>query len=246
MASASQSAYQAARTGSWWTQIVPVVVVLGGFSVYATWRAFEGAFFWAAPYLSPFYSPLIDVHHRYWPYSPALLILGGPLGFRATCYYYRKAYYRAFFLDPPACAVPERKRNYTGETRFPFILQNIHRYFMYIAVIFLAFLWHDAISAFLFPSGFGIGVGTLVLLVNVILLSLYFFSCHSVRHLFGGKVDCFSCVNFGGARHSTWKNLSFLNEHHMLFAWMSLFSVGLADFYVRLVATGAIRDLRIL
>ena len=117
---------------------------------------------------------------------------------------------------------------------------------MYVAVIFLAFLWHDAISAFFFPSGFGIGVGTLVLLVNVILLSLYFFSCHSVRHLFGGKVDCFSCVKFGGVRHSSWKNLSFLNEHHMLFAWMSLFSVGLADFYVRLVASGAIRDLRIL
>ena len=175
-----------------------------------------------------------------------MLILGGPLGFRATCYYYRKAYYRAFFLDPPACAVPERKRNYAGETRFPFILQNVHRYFMYVAVIFLVFLWHDAISAFFFTNGFGIGVGTLVLLVNVILLSLYFFSCHSVRHLFGGKLDCFSCVNFGGVRHSTWKNLSFLNEHHMLFAWTSLFSVGLADFYVRLVASGAIRDLRIL
>jgi len=246
MASASQTAYQAASTGSWWTQIVPVVVVLGGFSVYATWRAFEGAYFWAAPYLSPFYSPLIDVHHRYWPYSPALLILGGPLGFRATCYYYRKAYYRAFFLDPPACAVPERNRNYTGETRFPFILQNVHRYFMYVAVIFLAFLWHDAISAFFFSNGFGIGVGTLVLLANVILLSLYFSSCHSVRHLFGGKLDCFSCVKFGGPRHSTWKNLSFLNERHMLFAWLSLFSVGLADFYVRLVASGAIRDLRIL
>ena len=245
MASASQTAYQAAETGSWWRQIVPVVVILG-FSVYATWRAFEGAYFWASPYLSPFYSPLIDVHHRYWPYSPALLILGGPLGFRATCYYYRKAYYRAFFLDPPGCAVPERKRNYSGETRFPFVLQNVHRYFMYVAIIFLAFLWHDAISAFFFPNGFGIGVGTLVLLVNVILLSLYFSSCHSVRHLFGGKLDCFSCVKFGAGRHATWKNLSFLNEHHMLFAWTSLFSVGFADFYVRLVASGAIRDLRIL
>jgi hypothetical protein len=245
MASASQTAYQAARTGSWWTQIVPVVVILGGFGAYATWRAIEGAYFWAAPYLSPFYSPLIDIHHRYWPYSPALLILGGPLGFRATCYYYRKAYYRAFFLDPPACAAPERKRNYTGETRVPFILQNVHRYFMYVAIIFLAFLWHDAISAFFFPNGFGIGVGTLVLLANVILLSLYFSSCHSLRHLLGGKLDCFSCAKFGGARHSTWKSLSFLNEHHMLFAWASLFSVGFADFYVRLVSSGAIRDLRI-
>jgi hypothetical protein len=32
----------------------------------------------------------------------------------------------------------------------------------------------------------------------------------------------------------------------MLFAWCSLFSVGLADFYIRLVASGAIHDLRLL
>ena len=246
MASASQTMHDAVRTGSWWTQVAPVVVGLGGFSVYATWRAFEGAYFWAAPYLSPFYSPLLDVHHRYWPFSPALLILAGPLGFRATCYYYRKAYYRAFFLDPPACAVGERKRNYCGETRFPFILQNVHRYFMYLAVVFLIFLWHDAIQAFVFADGFGIGLGTLVLLVNVMLLSLYFSSCHSLRHLLGGKLDCFSCATLGKPRHSAWRGLSSLNQHHMLFAWTSLFSVGLADFYVRLVASGAIRDLRLL
>ena len=246
MASATQTAYQQVQTESWWTQVLPVWVLLGGFTVYATWRAFEGAYFWAAPYLSPFYSPLIDVHHHYWPYSPALLILGGPLGFRATCYYYRKAYYRAFFFDPPGCAISEGRHSYSGETRFPFIWQNVHRYFMYIALIFLGFLWHDVIVAFSFPNGFGIGVGTLVLLVNVILLSLYFLGCHSVRHLVGGKLDCFSCAKFGGARHSTWKNLSFLNAHHMLFAWCSLISVGFADFYVRLVATGAIKDIRII
>ena len=247
MASASQTAaYNAVRTGSWWTQILPVVIGLGGFGAYATYRAFEGAFFQWGPYLSPFYSPLIDIHHRYWPYSPALLILAGPLGFRATCYYYRKAYYRAFFLDPAGCAVPERKRNYAGETRFPFILQNAHRYFLYLAIIFIAFLWHDAVKAFFFPDGFGVGVGTLVLLVNVTLLTLYLFSCHSVRHLFGGKLDCFSCAKFGKSRYSTWRSLSFLNERHMLFAWMSLFSVGFADFYVRLVSSGAIKDLRLL
>ena len=247
MASASQTAaYNAVRTGSWWTQILPVVICLGGFGAYATYRAFEGAFFQWGPYLSPFYSPLIDIHHRYWPYSPALLILAGPLGFRATCYYYRKAYYRAFFLDPAGCAVPERKRNYAGETRFPFILQNAHRYFLYLAIIFIAFLWHDAVKAFFFPDGFGVGVGTLVLLINVTLLTLYLFSCHSVRHLFGGKLDCFSCAKFGKSRYSTWRSLSFLNERHMLFAWMSLFSVGFADFYVRLVSSGAIKDLRLL
>ena len=247
MASASQNAvYQAARAGSWWTQVLPVIVGLGGFSLYATWRALEGAYYWSAPYLSPFYSPLIDATHHYWPFSPALLILGGPLGFRATCYYYRKAYYRAFFLDPPACSVPERKRNYRGENRFPFILQNVHRYFMYLAIIFLVFLWHDAVQAFFFAEGFGIRVGTLVLLVNVILLTLYFCSCHSLRHLAGGKLDCFSCAKMGAARHSGWEGISVLNEHHMLFAWASLCSVGFADFYVRLVASGAIKDLRIL
>ncbi len=247
MASASQNAaYNAARTGSWWAQILPVIVVLGGFGVYATFRAFEGAFFQWGPYLSPFYSPLIDAHHHYWRFSPALLILGGPLGFRATCYYYRKAYYRAFFLDPAGCTVPERKRSYWGETRFPFVLQNLHRYFLYFAVIFIAFLWHDAARAFFFPDGFGVGVGTLVLLVNVVLLTLYLFSCHSLRHLFGGKLDCFSCAKFGKPRYSTWRGLSFLNERHMLFAWMSLFSVGFADFYVRLVSCGAIKDLRLL
>jgi hypothetical protein len=247
MAFASQTAaYNAVRTGSWWTQILPVVICLGGFGAYATYRAFEGAFFQWGPYLSPFYSPLIDIHHRYWPYSPALLILAGPLGFRATCYYYRKAYYRAFFLDPAGCAVPERKRNYAGETRFPFILQNAHRYFLYLAIIFIAFLWHDAVKAFFFPDGFGVGVGTLVLLINVTLLTLYLFSCHSVRHLFGGKLDCFSCARFGKSRYSTWRSLTFLNERHMLFAWMSLFSVGFADFYVRLLSSGAIKDLRLL
>jgi hypothetical protein len=247
MASASQTAaYNAARAGSWWAQVIPVIVVLGGFGIYATFRAFEGSLFQWGPYLSPFYSPLIDIHHRYWPYSPALLILGGPLGFRATCYYYRKAYYRAFFLDPGACAIPERKRRYFGETRFPFILQNAHRYFLYLAVVFIAFLWHDTVRAFFFPEGFGIGMGTMVLLVNVILLTLYLFSCHSLRHLFGGNLDCFSCANFAKQRHSTWRALSFLNERHMLFAWMSLFSVGLADFYVRMVASGAIRDIRLL
>jgi len=236
-----------AATGKPWSEILPVWAVLGTFSIYATLRAFEGAYFQWGPYLSPFYSPLIDANHHWWRLSPALLILGGPLGFRATCYYYRKAYYRAFFFDPPGCAVAEKPgRKYFGETKFPFILQNLHRYFLYLAVVFIAFLWHDAIRGFLFDNGFGVGVGSIVLLVNVVLLTLYLFSCHSLRHLAGGKLDCFSCARFGRERHSTWLGLSFLNERHMLFAWASLFSVGLADLYVRLVSFGAIRDLRIL
>ena len=233
------------RRDAWWLELLPVVVVLGAFSVYATWRALEGAYYEWGPYLSPFYSPLIQP--RWWPFSPAILILGGPLGFRATCYYYRKAYYRSFFLDPPACSVGEfRSHKYRGETTFPLILQNLHRYFLYVALIFLIILWYDAIRAFWFDGGFGIGVGSLVLLTNIILLSLYTFSCHSLRHIVGGKLDCFSCVSFGGPRHAAWSGTTILNERHMLFAWLSLFSVGLSDLYVRLVATGAIRDLRLL
>jgi hypothetical protein len=223
-----------------------VVAVLSLFGAYATLRAFEGAFYEWGPYISPFYSPLIDPAHRFWPFSPALLILGGPLGFRATCYYYRKAYYRAFFLDPPACAVGEGRRSYRGESAFPFILQNVHRYFLYLALLFIAFLAYDAARSYFFDGRFGIGVGSLVLTANVVLLSLYTFSCHSLRHLAGGRLDCFSCVSFGKTRLTAWRWSTAINERHMLFAWMSLFSVGLADLYVRLVATGAIRDLRLL
>jgi hypothetical protein len=224
---------------------LPVIVVLGGFGLYATLRAFEGKFYEWGPYLSPFYSPLIDAHHHWWKFSPAILILGGPLSFRATCYYYRKAYYRAFFQDPPACAVGEGRHSYCGETQFPYLLQNLHRYTLYIAIIFLAFLWRDAIRAFFFDGQLGMGVGTLVLLINVILLSIYTLSCHSLRHLVGGRLDCFSCGGLGKPRYTAWRGLTFLNERHMLFAWVSLFSVGLADFYVRLVASGAIQDVRL-
>ena len=235
------------RRDAWWTEAIPVIILLGGFGAYATFRAFEGKFFEWGPYLSPFYSPLIDASHRWWPWSPALLILVFPLGFRVTCYYYRKAYYRAFFMDPPACAVGESAhRNYRGETGFPFILQNIHRYFLYGAIVFLCFLWYDAIRAFWFDGHFGVGLGSLVLLVNIIFLTLYLLSCHSLRHLVGGKLDCFSCSAFNRSRHGIWKRASFLYEHHMLFAWISLITVGFADFYVRMVSSGMIKDLRIL
>src|SRR6266849_6001793 len=235
------------RRDAWWVEILPVVLILSLFGIYATLRAFEEKFYSWGPYLSPFYSPLIDPDHHWWPFSPAILILAGPLGFRATCYYYRKALYRAFLLDPPACAVGEPTgRNYRGETAFPFILQNVHRYFFYLAVLFICFLWYDAIRSFFFDGRFGAGVGTIVLTLNVILLSLYTFSCHSLRHLAGGKLDCFSCATFGRSRFEAWRLSTFLNEHHMLFAWCSLVSVGFADFYVRMLASGAIRDLRLL
>jgi hypothetical protein len=235
------------RQDAWWVEILPVVTVLSVFGIYATLRAFEGKFYEWGPYLSPFYSPLIDPEHHWWPWSPAILILLGPLGFRATCYYYRKAYYRAFFMDPPACAVSERgQKKYCGETAFPFILQNIHRWFLYVAFVFLGFLWYDVVLAFFFPDGVGVGVGTVIMFINIVLLTMYTFSCHSLRHLVGGKLDCFSCSTFGPARHGAWRGLSILNERHMLLAWLSLFSVGLTDLYIRLLATGTLKDIRLL
>src|SRR5258707_2262126 len=206
------------RRDAWWLELLPAIILLGGFGLYATARAFEGKFYEWGPYLSPFYSPLIDPHHRWWPFSPALLILFWPLGFRVTCYYYRKAYYRAFFLDPPGCAVSEGgKHCYRGETAFPFILQNLHRYFLYVGFIFLIFLWRDAFRAFFFDGRIGGGVGTLVLLFNVVLLTTYALSCHSLRHIVGGKLDCFSCVDFGGPRHSAWRGFSFLIAVHLIY-----------------------------
>jgi hypothetical protein len=241
MANATAQSALTMRRDAWWIAPLLTVIVLGGFGIYATWRAFENKLYEVGPYLSPFYSPLL--HFGWWTFSPAILILWAPLGFRVTCYYYRKAYYRAFFWDPPACAVGEHRKGYSGETRFPFILQNLHRYFFYAATIVVGFLWYDALKAFFFDGKFGIGIGSIVLLVNVILLSLYSFSCHSFRHLIGGNLDQFSkCPT----RYKLWGAASILNHNHMLWAWVSLFSVALADFYIRLVTSGAITDVRLL
>jgi len=222
----------------WWLSPVTVVVALGAFVVYATWAVLVGDNYEFENYLSPFYSPLLLFD--WWPLSPAILIMWIPLGFRLTCYYYRKAYYRAFFWDPPACARDELRREYRGETRFPYVLQNLHRYFFYGALIIWVFLAIDTVRAFIFGGRFGIGLGSLLFLVNIVLLGLYTFSCHSWRHLIGGRLDCFSCSALGRARHRAWEGVSFLNRNHMLWAWTSLFTVALTDLYVRLLASGVI------
>ena len=243
MANGSAQSAMTLRRDTWWVAPLVTAVVLGAFGIYSTWRAFSNADYFVAPYLSPFYSPYILA--SWWPFSPALLILWAPLGFRATCYYYRKAYYRSFFLSPPACAVRpiSKEGSYSGETKFPFILQNIHRYFFYAATVILFFLWVDAFKALKFEDGFGVGVGTLVLFANVILLSFYSLGCHSFRHLIGGNLDVFSkCPT----RFRLWGKASAFNEHHMLWAWVSLFGVALADLYIFLLARGVITDVRLI
>ncbi|HET9157576.1 MAG TPA: hypothetical protein VFN91_12975 [Myxococcaceae bacterium] len=239
------------RVDAWWVTPLVTALVLGAFVVYATWAGLQNAYYWADPYISPFYSPCLSancahsdvtVFGDWWKWSPAILILWAPGGFRLTCYYYRKAYYRAFVWAPPACAIPDARSKYFGESRFPLILQNIHRYFFYFSIPILFFLWWDAIRAFHFPDGFGIGVGTLILTANAALLSLYTLSCHSCRHVCGGGLDRFSKAP---TRYAIWKKLTILNERHAQIAWVSLFGVALTDLYVRLVAMGTIHDLRL-
>lgn len=182
------------------------------------------------------------------PWSPAFLILWAPAGFRLTCYYYRGAYYKAFWGDPPSCTVGEPRKSYRGEAKFPLILQNVHRYFLYLALAFIFLLAHDVWKAMWFtgPDGttsFGIGVGTIVLALNVVFLGGYTLGCHSLRHLVGGRRDCLSQ---SPARLKSYNCVSCLNRGHMRWAWTSLVWVAFSDVYVRLCSMGIWTDWRIL
>jgi hypothetical protein len=229
----------------WWLQPLAIVLVLSAFGIYSFLMAVFGyGAHYVEPYLSPFYSPPIPLNIA--GISPAIYILWIPLLFRATCYYYRKSYYRSFFWDPPACAINEvRRGGYRGETGFPWMFNNLHRFFLYLAIVVLAFLWWDTVEAFNLHGRFMIGLGSLIFLANVIFLSLYTLSCHSLRHLLGGNVDCYSCTAGGNVRHGVWSALSVLNKRHGLYAWLSLFSVAIADLYVRLLAAGVLVDPRV-
>jgi hypothetical protein len=202
-------------------------------------------------YLSPLFSPLLLFPNMPTWLSPGLLILWIPIGFRATCYYYRKAYYRFYFGDPPGCAVGEsrihRATNISLENAFPFILQNLHRYLLYLAFIPLFFLWLDVFHGFANWDDAGvahprIGRGGGVLLLNTVLLSGYSLSCHSLRHLVGGRLDCFSCTAARRVRYTLWQRLTDLNRNHMWWAWTSLITVTFADIYVRALQAGLFTD----
>lgn len=252
---------QTMRKDAWWATPIAVFLGLSAFIVYSTWAAFQGVHYTFGPYLSPFYAPELfgDSPHSWFgpkpglwpswmPFSPALLILWAPGGFRFTCYYYRGAYYKAFAGDPVSCSVGERRKTYRGEAFFPFILQNVHRYFLYIALVFISLLAFDVWKAMWFTDAatgevsFGIGLGTLVLFTNVILLGSYTLSCHSLRHLLGGRRDEPSKA---AAAFIAYRCVSCLNRRHMLWAWMSLCSVGFSDLYVRMCSMGIWVDWRI-
>jgi hypothetical protein len=219
-----------------WLYPTFVAVVLGGFVLYALWVVFlstQGRF---GPYLSPMYSPEIHVG----PIPPAVLVAWAPFALRFTCYYYRKAVFRSFLWHPRSCAVREPARGtYRGETGF-WTFNNLHRYAFYVTAVQVAFLWYDVVAAFasdgtrLTPH---LGLGAVIMLVNVVCLSAYTFGCHSFRHLAGGGTDCFSCHRL---QHRVWSGVTVLNVRHDRWAWLSLATVWATDLYIRLLILGVI------
>jgi len=242
------------RRDRWWLTPALTVAALTLFGIYSIVVAAINTDYEitkdGARLLSPFYSPdLRSLFGLHIPFTYAFFVIWAPLGLRMSCYYYRKAYYRSYFLAPPACAVagrPAASGKYTGETRLPFILNNVHRLFFYFAVIVVGFLSYDAVrSLFYSTSGgtkFGVSLGSVIMIVNVVLLAAFTFGCNSFRHLIGGRLDCFTCSTAARARHSAWKKVSILNGRHQFYAWISMFSVWLTDLYIRLSSAGAFTD----
>jgi hypothetical protein len=252
------------RSDRWWVGPVATACGLALFFGYLTFRAFQATHVWYEPYISPTVAPpvftpasgypgAVPVDHAWFgafpswwpsflPQSPAFFIPALAIAFRFTCYYYRKAYYRAFAMSPPACAVRGIKRRYRGETAL-LVIQNLHRYTLYGALFLLVCLWVEGIAAFFKDGKLGVGVGTLVMVMNASLLTGYTFGCHAWRHLIGGRLDCLTCDGAPGTTYRVWKGSSWLNARHMLFAWLSLVWVVFTDLYIQLVSRGVITDL---
>jgi hypothetical protein len=245
------------RTDRWW--LAPLLTVLGitAWLVYAVVHAYMQKWYFAEGpgyhYLTPFYSPCMSKAcspeaaefgrfiptTRLLPYAAVSLPL--LLCFRLTCYYYRKAYYRSFWASPPACSVPDGHSKYRGETRFPLIMQNLHRYFVYAALLISLVNTWDMIKSFMGTEHVGFGLGNLFLLVNVVMLWGYTISCHSCRHLVAGRLKHFSKHP---VRYKLWLYISKLNAHHMGLAWTTLASLALTDLYVMAISAGWFSDLR--
>src|SRR5947209_17665659 len=97
------------RRDRWWAAPALTAAGLTAFGIYSIVVAAMGKDYLytggGTRYLSPFYSPDLKSFGLHISFTYAFFVIWVPLGFRLTCYYYRKAYYRAFFVTPPACAV---------------------------------------------------------------------------------------------------------------------------------------------
>lgn len=241
------------RRDRWWLEPALVVVGFTAFVIYAIWAGTTTTGYFYDPYLSPFFSPCITANcehltfgvpiiGKWFNLAPAMWIVGFPLVFRATCYFFRRTYYRSYFLAPASCAVPDAAKRYSGESKFPFILQNVHRYTWYIAVVIFFILAYDAVISYHFAGGWGIGLGSLIMTAEAVLIGLYTFSCHSCRALCGGWRDSF---HGSPVWYRLWMAVSRLNVRHGTFFWVSLAFVVITDVYIRLLAAGVITDPRI-
>jgi hypothetical protein len=245
------------RTDRWRNKPTLVAALLTLWVAYATTHVFIGNWYYVAAYhyLTPFYSPCISgecvpgsATLGTWfgslpPIIPfAVISLPFVLGFRLSCYYYRGAYYRAFWQAPTACAVREPHAKYTGESRFPLIMQNLHRYFFFAVILISLLNTYDAIDAFHGKDGgIGFGLGTLIMVINVVFLWGYSLSCHSCRHIVGGRLKHFSKHP---VRYWFWTKVSWLNKRHMQLAWTTLGTLALTDLYIWLLAAHVFSDLR--
>lgn len=247
------------RKDLWWLSPLTVLLAFSTFLIYGTWSAMQNWGYTYGPYFSPFHAPEIwgPTHHAWFGprptwfpeiiFFPALLILPFPGLFRFTCYYYRGAYYKGFWADPAACAVGEPRQSYRGEKPFPNWLQNLHRYAMYTALVFIVMLAYDAWLGLWWMDGggvehFGVGVGSLIMWANVFLIAGYTLGCHSLRHIVGGFKDRLSGKPI---RAACYTGCSLLNARHGSLAKWSMFSVAFTDFYIRMCAMGWITDWRL-
>ena len=248
----TKGSFTTVRKDNWWVMPIIIDAVIIAFVIYTIlavfslgsdklYYQFQDMHYYSPIWGFPIPGWLIDFLH--WPATLplAFITIWAPLGFRASCYYERKIYYRDFFTSPPACAVNGidiRRGKYTGERMFPFILNNSHRYFFYATFVLMIIQTLD----FLATVMVGIGVGTIILFLNTLLLSLYVYSCHAFRHAIGGHSDCIECGVTAKLQHKGWKLVSKINEHHSDWFWLSLGMVMVADFYIRLLNWGIIHS----
>ena len=257
------------RIDNWWSQPMVMGIGLTAALVYTFWRLFlygtEAANgvslisyeLHGSTVISPIFSPnvlewslfgLNEWNHPEWV-NAAILVLWIPFGFRGTCYYMRRVYYRTFFASPTACWVDEPDINkaigYKGEKRL-FIFNNLHRYFLYAAMIILVIKWWDVTHTMHFHSathdGYGVSIGTFVMGIEAFLLTMYVTSCHALRHLAGGMLDRWT-TGISRVRGVLFGKISVLNRSHGFWFWTSLIFVFLGDLWVLAVAEGRLSDM---
>jgi hypothetical protein len=195
-------------------------------------------------YRVPVYDGLTDPF-----YTPTVLILPLVVLFRLTCYAYRKDYHRHLFYHPNSCPsdlrIDNSDRKYSGETGF-FRIENIHRYFMYTAWAILPFFYYDIYLSITYSGSITLSLGTIILTVNAVAVTVYTFSCHSVRHLIGGYRDCVNCPANLGRKNSLYRFQSRLNAHHEAIAWSSLIMFVFVDLFIRGMIAGIIPNILLL